>query len=88
MERKEKDMKKSKVIEDMSIYEASEFWDVHDISEYNDFKEVKDIKFLLIKKKYVGLDAGVYDKIRRKAKKLKMPEDVLINDWLRDKVEA
>ena len=88
MERKEKDMKKSKVKEDMSIYEASEFWDEHDISEYDDFAEVKDVKFLLIKKKYVGLDVGIYDKIRRKAKQLKMPEDVLINDWLRERVEA
>jgi len=88
MERKEKDMKKSKVKEDMSIYEASEFWDEHDISEFNDFEEVKDVKFLLIKKKYIGLDVNIYDKIRRKAKKLKMPEDVLINDWLRERVEA
>lgn len=88
MERKEKDMKKNKVMEDMSIYEASEFWDEHDISEHNDFEEVKDVKFLLIKKKYVGIDVNIYDKIRRKAKKLKMPEDVLINDWLRERVEA
>ncbi len=74
--------------EDMSIYETSEFWDEHDISEFNDFEEAKNLKFLLIKKKYAGLDVGTYDKIRRKAKKLKMPEDVLINDWLRERVEA
>jgi len=40
-------MKKNKVKEDMSIYEASEFWDEHNISEYDDFAEVKDVKFLL-----------------------------------------
>jgi hypothetical protein len=41
-----------------------------------------------MKKKYVGLDLGIYNKIRKKAKKLKTDEDVLINNWLREKAEA
>jgi hypothetical protein len=72
----------------MSIYEASDFWDEHDFSEFDDVQEIKDIKFRLIKKKYVGLDLGIYTKIRKKAKKLKIAEDVLINNWLREKAEA
>lgn len=72
----------------MTIYEASAFWDEHDISEFDDVQEVKDIKFHLIKKKYVGLDLSIYEKIRKQAKKLKITEDVLINEWLREKAEA
>ncbi len=72
----------------MSIYEASAFWDDHDFSEFDDVQEVKDIKFHLIKKKYVGLELSVYAKIRKQARKLKITEDTLINEWLREKVKA
>ncbi|MFH1580966.1 MAG: CopG family antitoxin [Pseudomonadota bacterium] len=80
-------MRKSKLIPDMSIYEASAFWDDHDFAEFDDVEEVKDIKFHLIKKKYVGLDLNIYAKIRKQARKLKTTEDVLINEWLREKAE-
>ena len=72
----------------MSIYEASAFWDEHDFSEFDDVREVKDVKFHLIKKKYVGLDLNIYTKIRKHAKKLNISEDALINEWLREKAEA
>jgi hypothetical protein len=81
-------MRKSKIIKDMSIYEASAFWDEHDFSEFDDVQEVKDIKFHLIKKKYVGLDLNIYATIRKQARKLKITEDALINEWLREKAEA
>ncbi len=81
-------MGKSKIKEDMSIYEASAFWDEHDFTEFDDVQEVKDIKFHLIKKKYVGLDPNIYSKIRKQARKLQITEDALINEWLREKAEA
>jgi len=81
-------MKKSKQIKDMSIYEASDFWDEHTFSEFEDVQEVKDIRFSLTKKKYIGVDTDLYSKIRKKAKKLHMPEDILITEWLREKAEA
>ncbi|HQH81297.1 MAG TPA: CopG family antitoxin [bacterium] len=81
-------MRKNKVTEDMTIYEASAFWDEHDFSEFDDVQEVKDIKFQLIKKKYIGLDLNIYAKIRKQARKLKTTEDALINEWLREKAEA
>jgi hypothetical protein len=86
--KKESAMRKSKILKDMSIYEASDFWDDHDFSEFDDVQEIKDVQFRLIKKKYVGLDFGIYTKIRKKAKKMKIAEDVLINNWLREKAEA
>ncbi len=53
-------MKKSKKIKDMSIYEASDFWDEHDFGEFDDIKEEKGIQFLFIKKKYNGIFLWFY----------------------------
>ena len=77
-------MRKSK-IKEMTIAEASDFFDEHDIFEFEDVKEVTDIKFDLKKKKYIGVDAELYKKIRTKAKKLHTDEDALIKKWLEEK---
>ena len=77
-------MKKSK--HGMTISEASDFFDDHDIFEFEDVVEVKDIKFDLKKKKYVGLDMGLFEKIKNKAKKLHISEDMLIQEWLMERV--
>ena len=81
-------MRKNKQIKDMSIYEASDFWDEHIFSEFEDVQEVKNIRFSLIKKKYIGVDTGLYSKIKKKARELHMTEDTLITEWLREKAEA
>lgn len=78
------DMRKSK--QGMTISEASDFFDEHDIFEFEDVVEVKDVKFDLKKKKYVGLDMGLFEKIKNKAKKLHISEDLLIQEWLMEKV--
>ncbi len=78
-------MKKSKHKE-MTIAEASSFFDEHDIFEFEDVREVTDVKFKLQKKKYVGLDMELFKKIRNKAKRLHKSEDVLIQEWLTEKV--
>lgn len=70
----------------MTISEASDFFDDHDIFEFEDVVEVKDIKFDLKKKKYVGLDMGLFEKIKNKAKKLHISEEMLIQKWLMEKV--
>jgi len=44
-------MKKSKHKE-MTLTDASDFFDEHDIFEFDDVKEVTDVKFNLQKKKY------------------------------------
>lgn len=78
-------MKKSSRRE-MTITEASDYFDEHDIFEFEDVKEVSDLKFKLQKKKYVGLDMELFKKIRSKAKKLHKSEDILIKEWLMEKV--
>lgn len=81
-------MKKAKQVKDMSIHEASQFWDEHDLSEFQDVTETRDVDFALKKKKYVAVDMNLYRKIRNKAKKLHKTEDDLINEWLRERANA
>lgn len=81
-------MKQSKKIKDMNIYEASDFWDERDFGEFGDIEETKEIKFSLKKKKYVGIDISLFSKIKSKAKKLHKKEDILINEWLKEKVSV
>lgn len=75
-------MKKSKKIKEMTIYEASDFWDEHDFGEFDNIKEVREIRFSLKKKKYVGIDVDLYSRIKSKAKKLHKTEDIFINELL------
>lgn len=78
-------MRKSKCKE-MTIAEASNFFDEHDIFEFDEVKEVRDVKFRLQKKKYIGLDIDLFRKIQSRAKKLRKSEDYLIKEWLIEKV--
>ena len=79
-------MPKNKITKEMSIYDASDFWDEHDMEEFDDFQEVDGIKFSFKKKKYIGIDRDLYASIKSKAKNLKKAEDVLIHEWLQEKV--
>jgi hypothetical protein len=78
-------MVKNKNIKDMSINEASDFWDEHDFGEFDDVQAVSEVQFSLKKKKYVGIDRDLYAVIKDKAKTLNKSEDVLINEWLSEK---
>ena len=78
-------MLKNRDFDDISIYEASDFWDEHDFGEFDDVKEVSEIKFSLKKKRYIGINNDLYVQIKTKAKMLKKPEEALINEWLSEK---
>jgi hypothetical protein len=81
-------MEKNNQKKDMSVYEASDYWDEHDFSEFDDVLEVKDLQFSFKRKKYVGVDMDLYAIIRSKAKSLNKSEDVLINEWLSEKANV
>jgi hypothetical protein len=81
-------MGKNEDIKDMSINEASDFWDEHDFGEFDDFREVSEMRFSFKKKKYVGIDGDLYAVIKNKARTLKKTEDVLINEWLTEKANT
>jgi hypothetical protein len=78
-------MRRNKSKEEMSIYEASDFWDEHDFGEFDDVKEAKDVCFALKRKKYVGIDEELFAIIKLKSKRLNMPEEKLISEWLSEK---
>ncbi|MDP2972078.1 MAG: CopG family antitoxin [Deltaproteobacteria bacterium] len=79
-------MKRSKKTGDVSLYQASEFWDEHDFTEFEDIKEVKGVRFALKKKKYIAVDMMLYKKIKQRAKRLRKTEDTLVREWLKEKV--
>ena len=79
-------MQKDKSNSDMSIKEASGFWDEHDLFEFRNVKKINEIQFKLKKKKYIGVPDNLYKKINRKAKKMHKSCENLIEDWLKEKV--
>ncbi len=81
-------MLKNNPIPDMTLEEASEFWDEHEFGEYDDVQEVTDVQFALRRKKYVGIDLSLFARISEQAKYLHTTEDRLINAWLQEKVGA
>ena len=85
---RENAMEKNKHLPDMSLYEASDFWDEHEFGEFDDVQEVQDLRFALKKKKYVGIDMEIYSIITTMSKQLHTTEDHLINEWLSEKVNA
>jgi hypothetical protein len=78
-------MGKNNEIKDMSLNEASDFWDEHDFGEFDDVQEVEEIQFFFKKKKYVGIDSELYALIKNRAKSLNKAEETLINEWLSEK---
>ena len=83
--REKKNIRKSK-LKSMTIAEASDYFDDHDILEFENTREVTDIKFKLQKKKYIGVNMQLFKKIRNKAKELRINEETLIQKWLQEKV--
>jgi hypothetical protein len=81
-----RDMKRDRKQKEMSIYEASDYWDAHEFKVSEDIHEVSDIRFALKKKKYVGVEVRIFAKIKERARRLHTTEDTLVNEWLREKV--
>jgi hypothetical protein len=52
----------------LTIAEASEFWDEHSLLEFEGTEEV-DVKFKLKKKHYVGIDREVFKKVEAQARR-------------------
>ena len=75
-------MKKNK--DNISIFEASEFWDEHDLLEFDDVNEVNDVEFKLKKKKYIPLDDDIYRQIIPLAKSQHKSSEELITDWIKE----
>ena len=51
-------MKKNKGLKNMTINDASDFWDENDFGEFDDIEEKKDIKFDDLVKSLLGRHPG------------------------------
>lgn len=80
-----KNRKKASPPRDMTIAQASEFWDEHSLFEFDGTEEV-DVKFKLKKKRYVGIDLQMFEKVKRRASRQKISPDALIESWIAEKV--
>lgn len=70
-----------------NVEEAVEFWDTHSLADYEEsWKDVQceiDVK----RRTYqISLDIGLYQKLRRAARKKGVSADTLVNLWLQEKV--
>lgn len=83
-------MPKNKKIstEDMTFEELSDFFDEHDLSDLGEVEEVHDFQIQLKRKKYVGLEQKLYQKIALQAKKRHLSVDALVNLWLSEKAAS
>ncbi len=61
----------------LTLKEASDFFDEHDLEDFSSVKEVKE-KFKLPKKKYIGVDLKLFSKIEKLANKT----DLSIEEWV------
>jgi len=77
--------KKDTLPKNMTIEEASEFWDKHSIFEFEGVEEV-DVKFDLRKKHYVGINRKVFEKLETYAEKSDIDVETLIESWITEKM--
>lgn len=69
---------------EMTIQEASDFWDEHTLFEFDGTEEV-DVTFKLKKKQYIGIDRKSFRKLRAQAARLKTSPESLIEKWITEK---
>lgn len=92
--KKNDDMVKNKKItysktlpDEMSIKEASNFWDSHSFFEFDDVQEVKFDVDIEGKKNYVLLDKEIAEKVEDISRKRKLSQHVLVNRLLKKSLE-
>jgi len=78
-------MRNTKDTDNVSVHEASEYWDEHDFDESDGYSEVADFQFIPRKKRFVGIDTALYAHIVEKSRQLHVTEEALIHKWLQEK---
>ena len=80
-------MQKDKIPENMTLEEAAEFWDGHSALDYDDVQEAHFSVDLRKNRNYVDLSDPLVKQIRMIAHERGVSSRVLVNRWLREKVE-
>ncbi len=79
-----KNSKKPVPPKNMSIKEASDFWDEHSLLEFEGTEEV-EVAFKLKKKQYIGIDRDVFNKLNSRTKRQKVSPEALLESWITEK---
>jgi predicted HicB family RNase H-like nuclease len=77
--------KKRALPENMTVEEASEFFDEHSLLEFDGTEEV-DVKFKLKKKHYVGIDREVFKKLEAQARRQKLSVEALLENLITERI--
>ena len=81
-------MAKDKIPENMTLDEASDFWDEHSFLDYDDVREVHFSVDLRKNRNYIDIKEDLAKQIRAIALQKGISSRVLINQWLKEKVES
>ncbi len=84
-------MQKSKTLsqppEEMTLREASDFWDEHSFLDYDDIEEVEFDVALRGEKHYFAVDRELAKRIHAIARTRGISVETLVNLWLTDKLK-
>jgi hypothetical protein len=85
-------MKKNKmtsISKSKSINELSDFWDNNELSDYKEIIEEVEFEVDINKEGvYFLLEKNLSDKVMNLSKLYKQPANILLNNWVKEKVEA
>lgn len=72
----------------LTIAEAAEFWDAHDLADYWDLTEQADFEVAVERSRYfVAVDPELAEKLAVEAHRRGLSTETLINLWLSDKLQ-
>jgi len=77
--------KKMALPENMTVEEASDFFDEHSLLEFDGTEEVA-VKFKLKKKHYVGIDREVFKKLEAQARRQKLSVETLFENLITERI--
>jgi CopG antitoxin of type II toxin-antitoxin system len=80
-----KNNKKMSPPANMTITEASGFWDEHNLFEFDGTEEVS-VNFKLRRKHYLGIDREMFKKVEAQARQRNMTPEALLESWIAEKV--
>lgn len=76
-----------RIPEEMSVAEASEFWDTHSVADYP--SHVVRLKYVPDEKlTFVAIANDLLDKLEKRAKRRGVSVETLINLWIQEKLSA
>jgi len=81
-----KNKKIDEVPENMTIEEASEFWNTHSFVDYPDIKEVHFEVDIESEKTYFAIERDLAQKISEVAKARGVSAETLLNLWVKEKL--